>query len=80
MRVRFEQATAAGWPWKGRILRPETAPAGYTGNTVLTEWLTLNCAGPWASKRRSRWLDVLFSSEADALRAYHAFKPQGLWV
>lgn len=80
MRVRFEQAKAAGWSWTGRILRPETAPQGYTGNTVLTEWLTLNCAGAWASKRSRRWLTVLFAYEADALRAYQTFKPQGLWV
>jgi hypothetical protein len=80
MRVRFGQAKAAGWAWSGRILRPERPPPGYTGNTVLTEWLTLNCVGPWASKHSRRWLVVLFAEEADAVRAYETFMPQGMWV
>jgi hypothetical protein len=80
MRVRFEAAAQLNWPRWGRIRKPVDVPPGYTGNTVITEWLTLNCAGPWASKRSQFWLDVLFSAEADAERAIAVFRPQGLWM
>ena len=47
--MRFPEASRAGWTLGGWILKSPTAPSGYTPNTVVTEWRTLNCRGPWAS-------------------------------
>ena len=79
MRVKFDAAVFAACPGPGRILKPSTAPPSYTPHTVITEWLTLNCAGDWASKRQNRWL-VCFALPADAKRARAHFEELGLWA
>jgi hypothetical protein len=79
MRARFAEAVDLGWPDRGWILKPSEAPAGYTSNTVLTEWLTLNCAGPWASQGHGHWIEVRFGQAADAARARAHFSAARLW-
>ena len=80
MRIRFDAAGLAACRWSGRILKPVSAPLGYTPHTVVTEWLTLNCAGDWAGRHRKRWLEVCFAQRADAARARGHFAGLGLWV
>ena len=80
MRVRFDALALDACRWPGRILKPSTAPAGYTPHTVVTEWLTLNCTGDWAGQRKTRWLDVCFARVEDAERARKHFEELGLWV
>ena len=80
MRIRFDAAGLAACPWSGRILKPATAPVGYTPHTVVIEWLTLNCVGDWAGRHRKRWLAVGFAQRADALLARSHLTGLGLWV
>ena len=79
MRVRFQKALREGWAAGGGVRRPAVAPAGYTPHTVITDWLTLNCAGAWASQVRRGWIEVHFASAADAARAKAHFAALGLW-
>jgi hypothetical protein len=79
VRVRFGQALEAGWRDAGGILKPASAPAGYTPNTLETEWLTLNCTGAWAAQGRGHWLDVRFARTEDAVKARMHFAAIGLW-
>ena len=79
MRARFGQAEAEGWRWGAIILKPADPPAGYTANTVLTEWLTVRCAARWASHARRGWLEVRFEAEADYRAAQAHFLAAGLW-
>lgn len=77
MRVRFRDADE--WACSGGVSFPLRAPATYTPTTVITEWLTLNCAGDWAAQRRRGWLDVRFSLARDAEQARAHFESEGLW-
>lgn len=79
MRVRFAEAVRHAWSARGWIVKPAAAPLGYTPNTVVTEWLTLNCRGPWASQGQGDRLEVWFSSADDADRAQLHFGAQDLW-
>jgi hypothetical protein len=79
MRVRFAEAVRQAWPAHGWIVKPAAAPPGYTPNTVVTEWLTLNCREPWASQGQGDRLEVWFASEDDAHRARLHFGAQDLW-
>jgi hypothetical protein len=79
MRVRFAEAVRQAWPARGWILKPATAPPGYTPNTVVTEWLTLNCRDCWAGQGRGDRLEVWFASEDDADGARRHFSKQNLW-
>ena len=79
MRVRFQVSTEEGWRYRGQILKVKGAPSGYTPNTVITEWLTLNCVGAWACRGRPRWIDVAFANRDDALRAGSHYRAAGLW-
>ena len=72
MRVRFGEALNAGWNG-GRVAKSAGAPIGYTPHTVVTEWLTLNCVGPWACQARRAWIDILFAHPDDARRARDHF-------
>ena len=80
MRVRFADAARQAWSDRGWIAKPAMAPAGYTPNTVITEWLTLNCTGAWAAQGRGRRLEVVFAGEDDATRARAHFAALGLWL
>jgi hypothetical protein len=77
MRARYDQT--ADWRRRGQVLKGGDVPAGYTANTVITEWLTLNCEGPWACHGRPRWIGVAFDREADATRARAHYEGLGLW-
>jgi hypothetical protein len=79
MRGRFGQAVEAGWG-KGGVLKPPAAPAGYTPNTLVTEWLTLNCMDAWAAQGRGDWIEVRFARSEDEVRARDHFSAIGLWV
>ncbi|HEX3364575.1 hypothetical protein [Phenylobacterium sp.] len=79
MRVRFPEASRAGWPERGWILKPATAPAGYTPNTIVTEWLTLNCRGLWACQGLGERVEVRFASAEDAERVRAHFSALNLW-
>jgi hypothetical protein len=79
MRVRFPEAVRLGWRWCGQVVKPAEAPPGYTPNTVVTEWLTLNCLGAWASEGHSDRLYVRFAREEDARRAREHFSALDLW-
>ena len=79
MRVRFSQAVTEQWPHRGTVSKPGSAPAGYTPNTVVTEWLTLNCRAAWAAFGQNRRIDVRFSQADDAARARNHFSSVGLW-
>lgn len=71
-RVRFKDIEdRADW-LEVRLRKPEP-PAGYTGNTVITEWLTVNCRGDWASKVERQLLRVRFADLADRDRAVARF-------
>ncbi len=76
MRVRFPDAMRAGWPERAWILKPSAAPAGDTPNTVVTEWLTLNCRGQWACQGLGERVEVRF---ADAERDRAHFSALNLW-
>jgi hypothetical protein len=55
------------------IRKPAEAPPGYTGNTVVTEWLTLNCRGDWSSQSEPTLLRVRFARRDDMERAFAVF-------
>jgi hypothetical protein len=80
MRVRFAEAVMQAWPARGWIVKPAAAPPGYTPNTVLTEWLTLNCTGAWASQGQGDRLEVRFARDEDAERARSHFRALNLWL
>lgn len=51
-------------------------PPGYTFNTLITEWMTVNCAGDWASSSLSgRGVVVRLFAKADFERARARFTP-----
>lgn len=79
MRVRFPEARRAGWPERAWILKPSAVPAGYTPNTVVTEWLTLNCRGLWACQGHGERVEVRFADTIDAERARAHFSALNLW-
>jgi hypothetical protein len=73
-RVRFQKGESQGVGWsEARLPKPPTAPAGYTRNTLITEWLTVTCRGDWASHATSRELRVRFADPEDRLRAVARF-------
>jgi len=78
MRVQFQKSIPAGWS-AGGILKPAMPPAGYTRHTAVTEWLTLNCLGAWASQSRSGWIEVHFDLASDHERARDHFKALSQW-
>ncbi|MCR5879439.1 hypothetical protein [Phenylobacterium sp. J367] len=59
--------------WQARLRKPASAPPGYTRNTVVTEWLTLNCRGDWSSHSGTASLRVRFRSRDDLERALEMF-------
>jgi hypothetical protein len=77
--MRFPQAVRAGWSLGGWILKSPTAPSGYTPNTVVTEWLTLNCRGDWACRGLGDRIEVRFDDAEDAERARAFFSALNLW-
>jgi hypothetical protein len=79
VRVRFAEAVRLAWPSRAWVAKPADAPAGYTPNTVLTEWLTLNCAGPWAAQGHGDHIEVRFERVADRERAQSHFAAAHLW-
>lgn len=48
-------------------------PAGYTANTVITEWLTLHCQGVWGSFSDGPVVRVRFTDPQDLARALAYF-------
>lgn len=54
---------------------PRSAPGGYTPVIYLTEWLTLDCRGDWASRVKHRVATVLFTDPADHQRFLAHFGP-----
>jgi hypothetical protein len=78
MRVRFQAGVRDGWV-RGGIFKPAVAPAGYTRQTAITEWLTLNCQGAWAGQTRNGWFEVQFERAADAARAEAHYAALGQW-
>ena len=50
------------------LTRPPAAPNGYTPLILLTEWLTLNCRGDWASRAKGDEVVVRYASRADYSR------------
>lgn len=58
---------------EARLRKPSVPPPGYTRNTVVTEWLVLNCAGDWASRSEQGSLQVRFREVGDMLRALEQF-------
>lgn len=78
-RVRFEEVGACGrQPCEARFRKPAAPPAGYTGNTVVTEWLTLNCRGSWGSRSDGRSVHVRFAEPDDCARAVEALTAMGV--
>lgn len=71
-RVHFKDIEDRGDWLEVRLRKPEP-PAGYTGNTVITEWLTVNCRGDWASKVERQLLRVRFAERADRDQAVARF-------
>lgn len=55
------------------MAKPPAAPPAYTGNTVVTEWLTLNCRGDWASRGGRGSILVRFADADDLRRARQRF-------
>jgi hypothetical protein len=51
------------------VRKPQQAPPGYTANTVITEWLTLNCHGDWGSVSDGPFVRVRFAEAEDCARA-----------
>ena len=69
-RQRFEQLSAEPSGYHELVLlRPNAAPEGYTPLILLTEWLTLNCRGDWASRAKGDEVVVRFADQADRARA-----------
>lgn len=84
MRLNFRAAARAllGRTYYEARIRTSGLPRskGYTANTVVTEWLTLNCAGDWASTSLSgRAIVVRFFEAADFERARARFAPNTAW-
>lgn len=52
-----------------RLRLPQAAPPGYTPAIWLTEWLTLNCRGDWASRVEGRRATIRFLDAGDHARA-----------
>lgn len=73
-RVRFDDnaVRATGWV-EARLVKPLRPLPGYTANTTITEWLTVNCRGAWASKAQGRSLRVRFADPEDRDRAVARF-------
>jgi hypothetical protein len=76
--VQFQsgEGQVEGWV-EARLPKPRVAPAGYTANTVITEWLTVNCRGDWASHAVARELRVRFAETTDRDRAVARFGVKG---
>lgn len=55
------------------LLKPAPPPGGYTGNTAITEWLTLNCRDRWASFSDGPVVRVRFVDPEDCARALERF-------
>jgi hypothetical protein len=53
--------------------KPTSPPQGYTGNTVITEWLTLHCRGDWGSLSDGAFVRVRFADPEDCARAKARF-------
>lgn len=72
-RVRFEDVEAhASTLREARFRKAARPPEGYTGNTFITEWLTLNCKGNWGSQADNRSVHVRFADPDDHVRALAA--------
>jgi hypothetical protein len=71
--VRFQKENYGLAGWSEAWLPKPAPPAGYTGNTVITEWLTVNCQGDWASPAGARALHVRFADADDRARAVARF-------
>jgi hypothetical protein len=73
-RVRFEELPGgkAGGA-EASFRKPPAPPPGYTGNTVITEWLTLHCRGDWGSLSDGAFVRVRFADPADCDRAAARF-------
>jgi hypothetical protein len=73
-RIRLGEAAAGDAGFLAASLRkPSEIPRGYTGNTVITEWLTLNCRGDWASWSHGARVTVRFADARDRERALARF-------
>ena len=69
-RLRFDQLSARPSGYQELVVsRPAAAPEGYTPLILLTEWLTLNCRGDWASRARGEEVVVRFADPIDCARA-----------
>jgi hypothetical protein len=55
------------------LAKPPAPPPGYTRNTVVTDWLTLNCRGDWASRGGRGSILVRFADPDDLRRARAQF-------
>jgi hypothetical protein len=76
-RVRFQSKGEQPSSWSEAWLPKPAASPGYTGNTVVTEWLTLNCRGDWASRATASALQVSFADPEDRARAVARFGEAG---
>jgi hypothetical protein len=72
-RVAYDDAAWQGSGWSVARLRRPSPPPGYAGNTLVTEWLTVNCRGDWASRAGARSIRVRFSDPADQAQAVARF-------
>lgn len=72
-RVRFELLDPSSGVQEVVLPRPHGAPDGYTPIILLTEWLTLNCRGAWASRAGPKGVRVRFSDGQDCTRALARF-------
>lgn len=77
-RVRYEELDGRARA-RATLLKPSPAPAGYTGNTAVTEWLILNCRGDFGSVSDGHAVRVRFADPEDCARALARFggKPLG---
>jgi hypothetical protein len=48
-------------------------------DTVVTEWLTLNCRGLWACRGLGERVEVRFADTDDAARVRAHFSARNLW-
>jgi hypothetical protein len=73
-RVRFEELPGGAADRSEAALRkPQPPPAGYTGNTAITEWLTLHCRRDWGSISDGPVVRVRFADPEDCARARERF-------
>lgn len=77
MRVSWVDMARRKDPLAVRLRKPQTVAAGYTPNTLITEWLTVHCRGDWASQSRPTALLVWFADPADFARATAHFEAIG---